>query len=116
MQQVLNKCHVLFNMKDVFEHCKIWHQKDAKSILKILAEVFDDIEEVNADEMSSDEEDIFSTSTDMVWNEIKNDSSLFSLFDSQILAEDDSEDQSDMDQSDMSFGNNSSLFNFFITK
>ena len=48
-----------------------------------MAEVFDDIEEVNADEMSSDEEDIFSTSTDMVWNEIENDSSLFSLFDSQ---------------------------------
>ena len=116
IQQVLNKCHVLFNMKDVFEHCEIWHQKYAKSILKILAEVFDDIEEVNADEMSSDEEDIFSTSTDMVWYEIKNDSSLFSLFDSQILAEDDSEDQSDMDQSDMSFGNNSSLFNFFVPK
>ena len=98
-------------MKDVFEHCEIWHQKYAKSILKILAEVFDDIEEVHADEMSSDEEDIFSNSTDMVWNKIKNDSSLFSLFDSQILTENDSEDQSDM-----SFGNNSSLFNFFVPK
>ena len=75
-----------------------------------MAEVFDDIEEVNADEMTSDEEDIFSNSTDMVWNKIKNDSSLFSLFDSQILTEDDSEDQSDM-----SFGNNS-LFNFFVPK
>jgi hypothetical protein len=34
IQQVLNKCHVLFNMKDILEHCEIWHRKYAKAILK----------------------------------------------------------------------------------
>jgi hypothetical protein len=116
IQQVLNKCHVLFNMKDILEHCEIWHRKYAKAILKILAEVFDDIEEANVDELSSDEEDFLDTATDMVWDEIKNDSSMYSLFDSQVLADEDSEVQSDMDQSEMSVGNNSSLFEFFLPK
>ncbi len=73
-------------MKDISEHCEIWYRKYAKAILKILAEVFNDIEEIN------------------------------SLFNSLVLAEEDSEGQSDMDQSDTPVGNNSSLFEFLLPK
>jgi hypothetical protein len=59
----------------------------------LKAEVFDDIEEANVDELSSDEEDFLDTATDMVWDEIKNDSSMYSLFDTQFLADEDSEVQ-----------------------
>ncbi len=50
-------------MKDLLEQCEIWYRKYAKTILKILAEVFDDIEEINVDELSSDEEDSLDTAT-----------------------------------------------------
>ncbi len=82
-------------MKDILEHCEICYRKLPNHI-KILAEVFGDIEEINVDELSSDEEDLLDTATDMIWYgmKLKMTQPCYSLFDSQVLAEEESESQS----------------------
>lgn len=55
IRQVLANCHLLFSLKDVFEHIEIWRNQYAYIILQINAEVFNDIEFSNPLNTSSDD-------------------------------------------------------------
>ena len=95
VQQVLNNCHLSFTMKDVLKHCEIWHNKYATAIMKFLQEVFDDMEEYYEDNemMFEDEENSTIVSYEPVWDDIGNDSSLYSIADQSMELSDDENSQ-----------------------
>ena len=117
VQQVLNICHLLFTMKDVLKHCEIWHKKYATAIMKILGEVFDDMEEYYEDnEMFEDKENSTIVSYEPVWDDIRNDSSLYSIADQSMELSDDENSQDTLEMSISFQGNNSSLFEMLAPK
>ena len=118
IQQVLDNCHRLFNLDDILENCEIWNKDYAKAILKILAEVFDDMDHLDFDfEESMVEEEIDSSfeSSNALWDEMRNDSSLldsFNLDDTEIM---DFESDKSLDlTSECNFNN--SLFESLLPK
>ena len=107
VQQVLNNCHLLFTMKDVLKHCEIWHKKYATAIMKILGEVFDDMEEYYEDnEMFEDKENSTIVSYEPVWDDIRNDSSLYSIADQSMELSYDENSQDTLEMSISFQGNN----------
>ena len=68
-------------MEDVQKHCEIWHKTYAKAIMIILGKVFNDMEEYyEDDEMIFEvEENNSIVSYEPVWDDIINDSSLYSV-------------------------------------
>ena len=104
-------------MKDVLKHCEIWHKKYATAIMKILGEVFDDMKEYYEDnEMFEDEENSTIVSYEPVWDDIRNDSSLYSIADQSMELSDDENSQDTLEMSISFQGNNSSLFEMLAPK
>lgn len=121
VQQIVDNCDQLFSYNDILEYCEIWHKDYARFILKTLNEVFDDIDMdmVNFDDdMDMDKMEVDPTLHDSVWDEIKNDSSLYSfnIDDTQILEMECDTDESLESTTSSSGANNKSLFESLISK
>ena len=94
---------MLFTVEDILERCEIWQKKYAYNILRILSEVFDDVE-VEDVVMFADEEEIVSHATE--WDEIRDDSSMLTFMDISEM-EGDSEDS--LEQPSLVSGANTTL-------
>lgn len=119
VQQIVDNCDQLFSYNDILEYCEIWHKDYAIFILKILNEVFDDIVMVMVnfdDDMEMDEMEVDPTLHDSVWDEIKNDSSLYSfnIDDTQILEMECDTDESLESTTSSEGANDKSLFESLI--
>ena len=70
-------------MDDILDNCEIWNKDYAKAILKNLAEVFDDMDHLDfyfEESMVEEEIDSSFESSNALWDEMRNDSSLVGLF------------------------------------
>lgn len=115
IRQVLANCHLLFTLKDVFEHIEIWRNQYAYIILQIIAEVFNDIEFKHPLNTSSVDISSLDESIDSVWNEIRNDSYFNSLFESLHETMDYTTDENVSNMSVMeSDTDNSDLFDMLL--
>ena len=115
IRQVLANCHLLFSIKDVFEHIEIWRNQYAYVILQIIAEVFKDIEFRHTLNTSSDDISSLDKSIDSVWSEIRNDSYFDSLFESLHETIDYTTDENVSNMSVMeSDTDNSALFDMLL--
>lgn len=80
IDQVLDSCHKIFTVQDVFNYVEVWRQEHAISILKIISDCFGDIElvaELDFEPLCDQDID-----TDMDWEEVRNDSSLMDMAES----------------------------------
>ena len=76
---VLENCHKMFTVGDVKKYVKVWHEQHACGILKVLGEVFGDVDDIpDLSEITCEE-----LLGAMDWDEIHDDTSLFSMMDSQ---------------------------------
>ena len=119
VQQVVDNCEHLLSYNDILEYCEIWHKDYARFIMKTLDEVFDDIDMVNFDDdVDMDEMELDSTLHVSVWDEIRNDSSLYSfnMDDTQILEIECDTDESLESTTSSKGANNKSLFDSLIFK
>ena len=115
IQQVLDNCHQLFNLDDILEKCEIWNKNYAKAILKILAEVFDDIDGYDFEEsIVEDDTDSSFNGGNSPWDEMRNDSSLLDSFnfDDTEIMDYESDESLDLTLSEHTFNN--SLFESLI--
>ena len=96
INQVVERCHHLFTMEDVLESVEIWRSQYAIDILRVLNEIFGDIK---IELPSLEEQHDFSNTVFSDWSEIRNDSSLLSMLDSQLEGLDSFMDTEDESQS-----------------
>lgn len=83
IEQVLEQCDKIFTLQNVIQHVEIWNKRHAVSILKIIKDLFLDIEEEIIDCCSdSESDDEMSTNQCVFWNDIVNDKSFLSLVNS----------------------------------
>lgn len=79
--QVLENCHKIFDVQDVFRYVEVWRKEHAVTILNIISQCFGDVElvaELDIDLMGD-------IDIDMDWEELRDDSSLMDM--AQILDE-----------------------------
>ncbi|XP_028414616.1 ATP-dependent DNA helicase Q-like 1 [Dendronephthya gigantea] len=82
INQVLGSCHSLFTLNDVLKSVEIWRHKYAVEILRIIQDIFGDMEiEIPDDLEDSDEEETLTTE----WEALRNDSSCLEIVNSQDL-------------------------------
>ena len=85
IQQIVRNCHVIYTVKDVTEVVEIWRHKYAIAVIKILHEIFGDTDlstELPTNENESMDEQ-YSIHSD--WGQLRDDSSLNLLMDTQDL-------------------------------
>ena len=76
---VLENCHKMFTVCDVKKYVEVWHGQHVFGILKVLGEVFGDVDDIpDLSEITCEE-----LLGAMDWDEVHDDSSLFSMMDSQ---------------------------------
>jgi hypothetical protein len=84
VNQVIEHCHKLFTFEDVLGYVEIWRHEYAVGILKQISEVFGDIGMAIIPTIEEhDLEHNFSTMSD--WDQIRDDSTLVGMIDSQDL-------------------------------
>lgn len=82
INEVIESCHKLFTVEDILSNVEIWRHQYAIGILKQISDVFGDIMEIPTiedDESGSD----YSIISD--WDQIRNDSTLVGMIDTQDL-------------------------------
>jgi hypothetical protein len=84
-KQVLDNCDKLFTLSDVYSHVEIWHKVHANNILSILKEVFEDIDEEIGNLFDSSLDDSVISDINDDWVEIRDDSDLVDMWDSNIF-------------------------------
>ena len=82
INQVLQKSHCLFSLNDIFRNVEIWRSKYAVAILRILGEVFGDID-IDTDMLCEDLDGEDTVMSD--WSQVRDDSTLAEMLDSQDL-------------------------------
>ncbi|XP_028402242.1 Werner syndrome ATP-dependent helicase homolog [Dendronephthya gigantea] len=111
IKQVLDNCHLLFSLTDVHERIEIWRNQYACVILKVIAEVFDDIEYDIPGDLSAGNTSVFDESINSAWNELRNDSSFNHMFDSvDNTIADTTLGDTEMSEMDSNYSGNSGLF------
>ena len=76
---VLENCHKMFTVGDVKKYVEVWREQHACGILKVLGEVFGDVDDIpDLSEITCEE-----LLGAMDWDEIHDGTSLFSMMDSQ---------------------------------
>lgn len=73
--QVLENCHKIFDVNDVFRYVEVWRKEHAIAILNIISQCFGDVElvaELDIDLMEDVE-------VDMDWEDLRDDSSLMDM-------------------------------------
>ncbi|XP_028409259.1 putative ATP-dependent DNA helicase Q1 [Dendronephthya gigantea] len=82
--QILQNCHQLFSVEDVCNCVEIWRTEHAINILLILSEVFND---VDANELQFEADDIDEYYVDSEWAAVRDDSDFFdvSMNESNVL-------------------------------
>lgn len=81
IQQIVNNCNVIFTVKNVSEVVEIWRDKYAIAVIKILHNIFGDID-LSTDLQSHEDESVdehYSMNSD--WGQLRDDSSLNLLID-----------------------------------
>ncbi|CAB4025121.1 Hypothetical predicted protein, partial [Paramuricea clavata] len=116
IKQVANNCHLLFCLDDVLEHIEIWRHQYACVILQVISEVFGDIEYAYSDaDLSIENISMLDESINSVWNELREDSSFNSMFDSlNVTADDTTDDCNDMSDTESNHSGNNSLFQMLV--
>ena len=84
IKQVLNNCDKLFTLSDVYSHVEIWHKVHGNNVLSILNEVFEDIDEEIGDLFDSSLDDSVISDVNDDWVQIRDDSDLVDIWDSNI--------------------------------
>ena len=75
IDQVLENCHRIFNVQDVFNYVEVWRKEHAVAIVNIISQCFGDIGQVaELDAQILDDIDI-----DMDWEELRDDSTLIDM-------------------------------------
>eukprot|EP00794_Sanderia_malayensis_P014542 gene14542-16045_t len=89
MRQIIENCHALFTANDVHVKVEVWRENHVVGILRILQEIFGDIddEELTLTLDTSLDDEIMGV---MEWDEIINDLSMVSLMDMSDLSFDQS--------------------------
>lgn len=88
IDQVVANCHRLFTIEDIFGAVEVWRHQYARAVLRLLSEVFGDIDKeltCHEHEDASPDETIASE-----WGLVRDDSALLSMLDSQDLEDIDS--------------------------
>ena len=99
---IIKNCHKIFTISDVMQYVEVWRKSHAFGILSAINDVFNDSDiPVSESLFESDE-----TIGDMDWEEIHDDSTLFSVFDS----DDESMEVDEILESGEGSLNNSSFF------
>lgn len=86
INQIVRNCQLLFSVKDVFEVVEIWRHKYAVAIIQILSDVFGDINtntEIPTIADEANEDDTILSD----WGQLRDDSSLHLMLDTQDLEE-----------------------------
>lgn len=111
IKQVLDNCHLLFTLDDVNDHIEIWRHQYACVILKVIADVFDDVECDIPDDLSTGNISIFDESINSAWNELRDDSSFNHMAHStnNTLA-DTTQCDTDMSEIESNYSGNSGFF------
>jgi len=73
--QVLENCHKIFDVQDVFRYVEVWQKEHAIAILNIISQCFGDVELVAALDIDLMED----VDIDMDWEDLKDDSSLMDM-------------------------------------
>lgn len=81
INQVMESCHKLFTVDDILQSVEIWRHHHAKCVLKVLNDVFGDVDI----ESLCFEENSLDNTIASDWGEIRDDSALVSMLDSQDL-------------------------------
>jgi ATP-dependent DNA helicase RecQ len=76
---IIKNCHKIFSISDVMQYVEVWRKSHAFGILTAINDVFNDISDIPVPESLAESDEIIG---DMDWEEIHDDSTLFSLFDS----------------------------------
>ena len=81
VNQVIECCEKLFSVDDVLTSVEIWRHHYARGVVKIISDVFGDIDTAQL----LQEDDFLEDSIASDWGEIRDDSALVSMLDSQDL-------------------------------
>lgn len=73
--QVLENCHMIFDVQDVFRYVEVWRKEHAIAILNIISQCFGDVDHV----AELDIEIMEDVDIDMDWEELRDDSSLMDM-------------------------------------
>ena len=75
---IIHNCHKIFSISDVMHYVEVWRISHAQGILKAVKDTFKDISVIP--DLDSESDEIIG---DMDWEEIHDDSTVHSLFDSE---------------------------------
>ena len=75
---IIHNCHKIFSISDVMHYVEVWRISHAQGILKAVNDIFKDISAIP--DLDSESDEIIG---DMDWEEIHDDSTSHSLFDSE---------------------------------
>lgn len=78
INQVLENCHKIFKVQDVFNYVEVWRKEHAIAILDIIGGCFGDIQKV----AELDVELMEDIDIDMDWEELRDDSTLLDMAES----------------------------------
>ena len=73
ISNIMENCHVFFIVNDIMKHANIWKHSHTLAILKILEEVFVDIDHRFDQAMSDSDSSREENETDMTYDAIIND-------------------------------------------
>ena len=85
IKQIVRNCHVLFSLRDVMDVVEIWRKQHAIAVMHVFAEVFGDIDTSKLPVDISGAEQCQDESIRPDWAQVRDDSSLLFMLDTQDL-------------------------------